>query len=286
MAPVLAKLVKVLAILCFLAAGSMLTQTAIWGLLSFTDVRERGVAAVTQPVPMDAASAPKAQPVGAKAPSRPVEQAKTETVDAAESADAPPSGTDTVLLVVTGAATAVGIGSLALLPVVLLIGFVTALVRAPRAAASCMGGALWGLGLIALALPWASLFPQVPWSGIFHSYDALLLLVAEAETTGGPLRAAPLVLHVAVPSAAILVLVGIAWRCGEALHLELLAAESLAVDASLERDAARTAAKGAFVPTGRTASSLALAAGSPLPSEAPTSDLAEELLEAPPRRLI
>lgn len=268
MAPVLAKLVKSLAILCILGSLAILGHVVVWGLLSFTDVREHGIAAVTDPERTIVAPA-KAQAVGAKA------------ADASEQAPAQAEvaggGSDTALRVATGVSTAVGVGALALLPFVLLIGFVTALVRAPRAAASCMGGALWALGLVALALPWSSLFAQVPWDGLFRSYEALVHAVAEAEGTGGPLRASPLVTHVAVPFAAIAVLVAIAWRCGDALHVELLAAESLAVDPTLERDAARTAARGAFVPTGRTASSLGAATASAVPAEEP---------EAMPRRLI
>jgi hypothetical protein len=271
MALVLAKLVKSLAVLCILASLAILGHVVVWGLLSFTHVREHGIAAVTDPERAIVAPA-KAQAVGAK-PTEKVDQPPVQPKAAG-------SGSDTALRVAIGVSTAVGVGALALLPVILLIGFVTALVRAPRAAASCMGGALWALGLVALALPWSSLFAHVPWDGLFRSYETLVRLVAEAEATGGPLRASPLVTHVAVPFAAIAVLVAIVWRCGDALHVELLAAESLAVDPSLERDAARTAARGAFVPTGRTASSLGIATGSPVPAAA-----AEEP-EAMPRRLI
>ncbi len=286
MAPVLAKLVKLLAILSFTAAISIVSHASVWGVLSFTSVRQHGLEAVTHPerVAEASAAAGHAQAVGVKERDAKEEPAAEAAQPTAPEAAAPASGADTALAVVAGTATAVGVGSLCLLPIVLFTAFVTALVRCPRATSATMGGVLWSLGLLALALPWSSFFPQVPWGGLFIGYSTLVTQVAELEAHGGPFALSAILGHVGVPIFAIAVLVGIVWRCGEALHQELLAAESLLVDASLERDAATTAARGDYVRPGRAATGLAAATKAIEEESVVTVDSRED--EAPPRRLI
>ncbi|MFO0829246.1 MAG: hypothetical protein U0572_14000 [Phycisphaerales bacterium] len=298
MAPVLARLVRMLAGLCLLGAIAIVCYASVWGVLSFTQVRTHGLVAMTSPERVIDAQGeirqPAAPPIHAVTGSASA-GADIREAAAPESSDAAPQRTDAdrTLASFIGVVTVAGIGSIFLLPIVLLVAFVTSLVRAPRAASSTMAGIVWSLILVAMVLPWASWWPQLPWAGLFVSYDDLVAGVAAVERAGGPLSAAPLFVHVGMPAIAIGILVGIAWRCGEALHVELLGAESLQFDASIERDAAAVTARGASMATGRVAASFAAATssasaiGSPLPARPASSVCVEEApVEPPPRRLI
>ncbi len=303
MATVLARLVRLLAILCLSAGVAVVAHACVWAMLSFTEVREHGLVAVTHPerVVEMAARSPASSTDEAVGTIVSVKAASNATHDAViNEADEPLSDADAAaafhssstadswLGFIAGAATVVGVATLALLPIVLFVAFVTALVRAPRAAGPSMGGVLWSIGLLALVLPWASIWPQIPWSGLFLPYGSLVAQVNAIHDAGGPFAFGPLVAHVIVPALTIAVLVGIAWRCGEPLHAELLTAEALNVDSSLELDASQAAARGAGVPAGRAAAGLSMATGSPVRDGGMTSDRASD---APsdaerPRRLI
>jgi hypothetical protein len=283
MAPVLAQLVRLLAVLSFTAALAIIAFSGVWAMLAFTSVREHGLVAVTDPEKVIEAemakqggkSAPTVSGVGPAANAAAKSSAAHPASEATAASAAPEATKDQGLRWTAGAATIFGIGALALLPVLLFVAFVTALVRCPRAAGASMGGLLWSIGLLASVLPWSSFWPQVPWTGIFVPYDALVADVA-ASAANGPFAIGVLFTHVGVPILAVAILIGIVWRCGEPLHAELLAAEALFVDPTVDRDAAKAAARGAFVPGGRTAASLAGVTGNPLPSVGATSDAAHD----------
>lgn len=301
MAPVLARLVRLLAGLCLAAAVSIVVQAGVWAVIAMSDVRDHGLSALTHPErvaedtverPAATSVAPPIRPVtGTSGPSAPsAKNGTTPEPERAESAERPTRArrtSDRLLSAFNGIATVAGVGSILLLPLVLVVAFVTTLVRAPSAAGATLGGVLWSVGLVGLLMPWSSWWPQLGWGGLFLPYADLL---AEAEAlagVAGPLGIEPLIVHIGVPAVAIGILVGIAWRCGEALHAELLAAESLVVDAAVERDAAASAARGATIALGRSATSLAAATGSPIPMVAGTSDEAiDEPAQAAPRRMI
>ncbi len=284
MAPVLARLVRSLAMLSLAGGIAIVVHSCIWATLCFTEVREHGLTAVTHPervlehgesaaVPPDAPGTivsvkPAAQPAAA-------ESVPESAPSAAEFK--PQSRADSFLAFLTAASTVVGVASLALLPIVLLVAFITSLVRAPRAANASMGGILWALFAFGLVLPWSAFWPQVPWSGLFNSYAGLIAETTALKAAGSPFTLAAFFCHVVVPGAAIAVLVGLAWRCGEPLHAELLAAEALLVDPEIDRDATAAVRKGPTAAMTRNAASLALA----------TADVGEdEAVSERPRRLI
>ncbi len=297
MASVLARLVQLLAILCLCAGVSIVAHGCVWALLTFTEVRAHGIAAVTHPEKV-ASSTPGShgEPGVVDPVSNTIISVKAEpsVVAATEAAAAPPapafaptSTADAWLSVVAGVATVVGVASLVLLPVLLFVAFVTALVRAPHAAGASMGGVLWSITLLALVLPWSALWPQIPWAGLFVPYGALVLEVDAIRHGSGPFSFAVIMTHVAVPTAGIAVLVGIAWRCGEPLHAELMAEEALSVDVATERDASAATKRGARIAAGRAATGLSLATCGPIPSTGGSSDAAfEPAEEERPRRLI
>lgn len=283
MAPVLARLVRSLAMLCLAGGIAIVVHSCIWATLCFTEVRTHGLAAVTNPerVPEkgETASTFAESPgtiVSVKAPG----QAPTADVPEASTTPAdftPQSRADSVLAFLTAASTIVGVASLALLPIVLIVAFVTALVRAPRAANASMAGILWALCAFGLVLPWSMFWPQVPWAGLFDSYAGLIAETAQLKATGSAFTLAAFFSHVVVPGAAVAVLVGLAWRCGEPLHAELLAAEALLVDPEVDRDASAAVRKGPTGAVTRNAASLALA----------TADMRDEPeVDDRPRRLI
>jgi hypothetical protein len=298
MAPVLARLVRSLATLCLAGGVAIVVQTCVWATLCFTEVRSHGFAAVTHPekvveaeqavvaagsivsVRTDAADAPTAS----AAPGDPGEASET----ASDGGPTPEASTaDSILALSTGISTVIGVASLGLLPIVLTVAFVTALVRAPRAANATMAGILWAVLLFGLVLPWNAFWPQVPWGGLFVSYAALVTETQALRATSSPFSFAALIVHVAIPALAVGGLVLLAWRCGEALHAELLAAESLAVDPEIDRDATAVAKKGPTLAVSRSAAGFAMATHSPLASIGPSSDAAEETEAEPrPRRLI
>ena len=302
MAPVLARLVRLLAMLCLAAGASIVLHGCVWAMLAFTDVRTHGVAAVTHPesvvaLESDAVRADGRNAVvsvraddgeGASDPAV-VDEALAATAESAPE----PASADGWLSFAAGLATIVGVSSLVLLPVLLSVAFMTALVAAPRAAGATMGGVLWSIALLALVLPWNALWPQVPWAGLFQAYGALVADVELVRETGAVFGAATLATRVVLPALAIAVLVGVAWRCGEPLHAELLAAEALLVDASIEEDAATTAKKASFQRSGRAAAGLSRAtqpgASGPIPMVGATSDAAPDAPiedEPRPRRLV
>lgn len=299
MAPVLARLVRLLAGLCLTAAVAIVLQSCVWAVLAFTDVRTHGITALTQPEKVAEAEveranavpvAPTIRPVtGGVGPSVPAVGDEDNQATAAEETDAKPASrtSERVLAALSGVASVAGVGAMLLLPLVLSVAFVTTLVRAPNAAGATLGGVLWSAGLVGFLLPWSSWWPQLGWGGLFLSYSSLVAEVEALQGVAGPFGVEPLVVHVVVPALAVAILVGLAWRCGEALHAELLAAESLIVDAATERDATERSARGASMATSRTAAGLSAATGSPLPAVGGTSDrAAEDDSEAPPRRMI
>lgn len=300
MAPVLARLVRLLAGLCLTAAVAIVLQSCVWAVLAFTDVRTHGLTALTQPEKVAEAEieranampvAPSIRPVtGGAGPSVPAVGEADEAAAPDESTETKPASrtTERVLSALSGVASVAGVGAMLLLPLVLAVAFVTTLVRAPNAAGATLGGVLWSAGLVGFLLPWSSWWPQLGWGGLFLSYSSLVAEVEALQGVAGPFGVEPLVVHVVVPALAVAILVGLAWRCGEALHAELLAAESLLVDAATDRDAAERSARGATIAMGRTASSLSAATGSPLPAVGGTSDqVIDDGSDAPPpRRMI
>jgi hypothetical protein len=294
MAPVLARLVRSLATLCLAGGIAIVVQTCVWATLCFTEVRAHGLAAVTHPEKVVEAeqatvAAGSIVSVRADAAATPATEAEAALADGASAPDGSSgsSTSDTVLGLLTGISTVVGVASLGLLPIVLTVAFLTALVRAPRAANASMAGILWAFLLFGLVLPWNAFWPQVPWSGLFVSYAALVAETQTLRTTSSPFSFGALVVHVGIPALAVGGLVLLAWRCGEALHAELLAAESLVVDPEIDRDATAVAKKGPSLAVSRSAAGLAMATHSPLASIGPSSDAADEAEAEPrPRRLI
>lgn len=283
MAPVLARLVRSLAMLSLAGGIAIVVHSCIWATLCFTEVREHGLTAVTHPERVlehgETAAAPEA-PGTIVSVKPPTQQAASEpAAEPATSTDEfkPQSRADSFLAFLTAASTVVGVASLALLPIVLTVAFITSLVRAPRAANASMGGILWALFAFGLVLPWSAFWPQVPWSGLFSSYTGLIAETSALKAAGSPFTFAAFLCHVVVPGAAVAVLVGLAWRCGEPLHAELLAAEALLVDPEVDRDASAAVRKGPTAAMTRNAASLALA----------TADVGEdEVVAERPRRLI
>jgi len=261
--------------------------------LAFTAVRTHGLLAVTNP---ERVAEVQAEAQVRSAPAiRAVTGGGTTTIPAVgeakghDAADAAPRhsvspGAERTLAALVGIATLAGVGSMLLLPAILTVAFVTSLVRAPRATAATMGAIIWSLFLVGMVLPWSSLWPQLPWPGLFLGYADLVAEVEAMERASGPFAIGPLLVHVGMPVLAVSVLVGIAWRCGEALHAELLSAESLSVDPAIERDAAGITARGASVAPGRNAASFAMATGSLVPDMPATSELDEAERDEPPRR--
>lgn len=297
MAPVLARLVRSLAMLCLAGGIAVVVHACVWATLCFTEVRQHGLAAVTHPEQVAASTdAPASAPESAGAivsikagtpATTPQSASPTETPEAAAPAADPQSRADSFLGFLTGAATVVGVASLALLPIVLVVAFITSLVRAPRATNASMAGILWALLLFGVVLPWSTFWPQVPWPGLFGSYAALIAETATLKAAGSPFTLGAFMAHVLVPGATIAVLVGIAWRCGEPLHAELMAAESLSFDPEVEQDATVVARKGPTAAMTRSAAGLRLATSGPVPSVGPSSDLdAEPVADERPRRLI
>ncbi len=297
MAPVLARLVRSLATLCLAGGIAIVVQTCVWATLCFTEVRAHGLAAVTHPekvVEAEQATVAAGSIVSVRADAAKTAAAESEagSTDAAN-AEAGSSGSsgsstaDTVLGLLTGVSTVVGVASLGLLPIVLTVAFLTALVRAPRAANASMAGILWAFLLFGLVLPWNAFWPQVPWSGLFVSYAALVGETQALRATSSLFSFGALVVHVGIPALAVGGLVLLAWRCGEALHAELLAAESLVVDPEIDRDASVVAKKGPSLAVSRSAAGLAMATHSPLASIGPASEAADPVEAEPrPRRLI
>lgn len=311
MAPVLARLVRSLAMLSLAAGVAIVVHSCVWATLCFTEVRAHGLTAVTHPdralesSPSATNGAAGTEPgpaaVAIKNPTAANDREGTAALEpSTAAADEAPTGADRFLAFVTGAATLVGVSSLALLPIVLIVAFITALVRAPRAANASMAGILWATFGFGAVLPWGSLWPQVPWNGLFISYAGLVAETEALRAAGNPFTFSAFLVHVAVPGAVIVVLVGLAWRCGEPLHAELMAAESLSVDPEVDRDAAATARKGPTGARSRSAAGLAVATtagesshGHPLglPAVGATSELSAATMSAAgdderPRRLI
>lgn len=290
MAPVLARLVRSLAMLSLAAGIAIVIHSGVWAVLCFTEVRSHGLTAVTNPerVPAEEAAAPDAGGIvsvkSASAPAVPAAAPSSDAPPEAADSSAAPSGGDRVLSFLTSLSTIVGVASLFLLPIVLIVAFLTALVRAPRAANASMAGILWAILAFAMVVPWATFWPQVAWPGLFASYTSLVSETESLRAAGNPFTFVAFLSHVLLPGAVIAVLVGLAWRCGEPLHAELMAAESLQVDPEIERDASMAARKGPTVARSRSAASLAVATHVPAVSvdEAVESEPADDR----PRRLI
>jgi hypothetical protein len=285
MAPVLARLVRSLAILSMAAGISIVVHSCVWATLCFTEVRSHGLDAVTHPervqdsgraegptteAPGGIVSVKSGSGNGNQAGSQagsqsgggqasPQSAADSSAASRTAAAEGTGSTSDRILGFVTSIATIVGVACLSLLPIVLVVAFITALMHAPRAANSSMAGILWATITFAMVLPWETLWPQVPWPGLFVSYQALILETDALRSVGNPFTLGVFLSHVATPAAVIAVLIGLAWRCGEPLHAELLAAESLQVDPEIDQDAAAVARKGPTIARSRNAAGLAAA---------------------------
>lgn len=283
-----------------LAAGvAIVVHACVWATLCFTEVRSQGLTAVTHPdrvTPTEQAPAAEGSGgiVSVKSASNPPAVIPTGS-DAGSSGFAPSAGptastAERFLAFLTAISTIGGVASLALLPIVLIVAFITALVRAPRAANASMAGILWAALAFATVLPWSAYWPQVPWPGLFLSYEGLIAETEALRATGNPFTFGALLSHVAVPGATIAILVGLAWRCGEALHAELMVAESLSIDPETDQDAAAAARKGPTIARSRSAAGLAVATLGPSPSMAASAMMTVESTESPveerPRRLI
>lgn len=273
MAPVLARLVRSLAALALVAGVAIVIHGCVWATLCFTEVRSHGFDAVTNPERVGAGGEASgnsdvtgSSAVAVRATSAP-SVARPESEDVQSPAEprqpTPASSAERFLGFLTGLSTIGGVAALALLPIVLVVAFITALVRAPRAANASMAGILWALLAFAVVLPWSAFWPQVPWSGLFVSYESLVAETEALRATGNPFSFGAFLAHVVVPGGVIAILVGLAWRCGEPLHAELMAAESLLVDPEVEKDAAAVARQGPTVARSRSAAGLAAATNGP-----------------------
>jgi hypothetical protein len=225
LAPVFGTLVRLLGATCLAAATALLIHGGIWAVLAFTEVRTAGLESVVAPEAAEAARV-MARPAGAAA----------ETMVVAGAASDPAA--DLVLSAAAAGSTAVGMIALLLLPAILLVSFLVAILRSPRSAGPCLGGLVWSLVVLAVALPWSRLWPELAWGGLWHGYAGLL-----ASSAAGPALGSILV-HAVMPLVAAGMLVLISWRAGNALHADLLAAEALSIAPETERETAAIAARG------------------------------------------
>jgi hypothetical protein len=245
---------------CWLIGLALMVQVVAWSLAAFTEIRYTELR-------VDPAVSADDAPTVLTADDLKVKQIHSIGTDAeaAETADVnlQLSQRDRWLGSLTNFMAAFGtMGAIALLPLIGL-GVVLAAGSATDGVEKTSGAFVWTVVLLALSLPWASMFEQVPLRGLFSNYATICEHVDAFRTASNAPEGAPLAETLRfygqlglLPIAALLGVTAIGLRFRAGVEAGLMPREDLRLDPELEREISKIKSSSLVGGGGRSAGAL------------------------------